>query len=815
MRLLARRQRSQIAAMQAQVHAFRFLFVMLLLSAAGLQAQTINSARVGIAGLETATGGVWPSGDITFTINGTYTETIHYAQASTPESLAADFAALFTRDYAHVGFYSMAGADNVNLDVITFNFPSGQSCSTFSATATGTVPFTFNPSCSGSGSGGGTTPDTGTVTLTVNGSPFSSTTYGATSTPASIAAALTGSNSIATVTANSGLLYIQANGTGLATDYPYNLTITSDTTNFPTSFYPVNKSGNLTGGADGGSTAAPTTIYCYSITLTSDGNCDPSAPSGYDAVGNIVNSTDSVMGKWAYTYDVLDRLATAAAATGPYVVTKNEPFICWSYDSFGNRTHQMLSSSAPSGGGTTPCTAASGATTVADTSAAYAASNQMTSVTLPGQSTSTAISYDEGDALNRGNITADGRNTYLYDAEGRVCAVHGALGWTGYQYDATGTRVGKGTISSASCDLMANGYQPISDFVLDEGQAQMTEVSLSGVASGTWQHTNVRANGLLISTYDIAGLHFYLNDALGSRRFQTDALGVLEQDCQSLPFGDQLNCGLSLSAPTEHHFTGKERDAESGLDYFDARYYASGMGRWMSPDWSEKEDPIPYAKTNNPQSLNLYGYVSNNPLKNIDPNGHACNALNAGSGFCQRAVEYGKMDAEFRDKTRFFAAASAVSQLLASSALPFANHYISNDTYFFLEETGRDLLQFNRKIAASIRDGSLHGPDLDSQLVRKEQGEVTRILKQLQIMDPKAYATVIKELDSSTHPKGLEKKAGNFFATDKAFNNLLQGLQSAQDLTFAKEGDRVKQGDATVQHIEKTGGKDITGDKVP
>ena len=67
-----------------------------------------------------------------------------------------------------------------------------------------------------------------------------------------------------------------------------------------------------------------------------------------------------------------------------------------------------------------------------------------------------------------------------------------------------------------------------------------------------------------------------------------------------------------------HKFTGKERDSESGLDYFGARYYASGMGRWMSPDWSAKVEPVPYAKLDNPQSLNLYTYALNNPLRNID-----------------------------------------------------------------------------------------------------------------------------------------------------------------------------------------------------
>jgi RHS repeat-associated protein len=68
--------------------------------------------------------------------------------------------------------------------------------------------------------------------------------------------------------------------------------------------------------------------------------------------------------------------------------------------------------------------------------------------------------------------------------------------------------------------------------------------------------------------------------------------------------------------------TGKERDAESGLDYFGARYYASSMGRFMSPDWSAKVEPVPYSKLDDPQTLNLYGYVGNNPLSRVDADGH-------------------------------------------------------------------------------------------------------------------------------------------------------------------------------------------------
>ncbi len=53
------------------------------------------------------------------------------------------------------------------------------------------------------------------------------------------------------------------------------------------------------------------------------------------------------------------------------------------------------------------------------------------------------------------------------------------------------------------------------------------------------------------------------------------------------------------------------------------------MGRWMSPDWNAEPVPIPYADIGDPQSLNLYGYVKNNPLSMADPDGHetCCDVL--------------------------------------------------------------------------------------------------------------------------------------------------------------------------------------------
>jgi len=91
-----------------------------------------------------------------------------------------------------------------------------------------------------------------------------------------------------------------------------------------------------------------------------------------------------------------------------------------------------------------------------------------------------------------------------------------------------------------------------------------------------------------------------------------------------------LSAAFAPGVPFRQYlFTGKERDTESGLDYFGARHYASTMGRFMSPDPSGLASVSP----SNPQSWNLYSYVLNNPLINVDPNGLDCVYFNnSGTG---------------------------------------------------------------------------------------------------------------------------------------------------------------------------------------
>jgi RHS repeat-associated protein len=210
-----------------------------------------------------------------------------------------------------------------------------------------------------------------------------------------------------------------------------------------------------------------------------------------------------------------------------------------------------------------------------------------------------------------GNLLSDGLNNYLYDAEGRLCAVQKAStggGMIGYVYAPDGTRLGKGTITKTfTCDLTKNGMLTANVLAL----ASLYTVGPDGeqleeVAPGNnynYLHFNVFWEGKLLgtytgSTYAESNWHFALNDWLGSKRQITTSAGVPSTSFFSGPFGDYLSQNGSGPDLTEQHFTGKERDTKSGLDYFSARYVNSNMGRWMSPDYDETGDdmePVPYA----------------------------------------------------------------------------------------------------------------------------------------------------------------------------------------------------------------------------
>ena len=149
-------------------------------------------------------------------------------------------------------------------------------------------------------------------------------------------------------------------------------------------------------------------------------------------------------------------------------------------------------------------------------------------------------------------------------------------------------------------------------------------------------------------------VNWLVSDHLGTPRMVVDKSGSLAgiKRHDYLPFGEELSALIGGRTTTQGYsgdsvrqkFTSKERDNETGLDYFGARYYGSTQGRFTSVD------PIQMADTrlNDPQRINLYGHTRNNPLKYIDANGEDLFLANT------TAVERGRtnIDARLRAEER-------------------------------------------------------------------------------------------------------------------------------------------------------------------
>ncbi len=200
--------------------------------------------------------------------------------------------------------------------------------------------------------------------------------------------------------------------------------------------------------------------------------------------------------------------------------------------------------------------------------------------------------------------------SYVYDAENRLSYTSGYT----YLYDGDGQRVAKCTTSGPSTTC-AGGSAGTLYFRNSAGETFMERD-----VSGNLQNEYVFFNGSRLARVDSSHhKHYYFKNHLMSTEVVTGDTGSVEMDVDYTPYGS-----VQDGTPTEKYlFTGKERDSETGLDYFGARYYGSNLGRFASPD------PIQF-KTNrllNPQRLNLYTYGVNNPLVNVDPDGRDAIAI--------------------------------------------------------------------------------------------------------------------------------------------------------------------------------------------
>lgn len=211
-------------------------------------------------------------------------------------------------------------------------------------------------------------------------------------------------------------------------------------------------------------------------------------------------------------------------------------------------------------------------------------------------------SYDAaGNQLN----STDGplTHTYAYDPENHIATIDS--GAVAYTYDGEGGRViknvgGVGTVywKGANGNILA-------------------ESDLSGTLTAEY----IFFNGKRIARTDnpssttSASLKYYLSDDLGSTSMITDAtFSTVLEDEDYYPYGREVSGGGDDS--NYYLFTGKERDAETGLDSFGVRYYSSTMGRWMGSDPSNLG--VDFAL---PQTWNHYNYAMNNPLIIADRDG--------------------------------------------------------------------------------------------------------------------------------------------------------------------------------------------------
>jgi RHS repeat-associated protein len=117
---------------------------------------------------------------------------------------------------------------------------------------------------------------------------------------------------------------------------------------------------------------------------------------------------------------------------------------------------------------------------------------------------------------------------------------------------------------------------------------------------------------------------YFTYDHLGTVRLITDQNANVISRHDYLPFGEEIPANAAgrngqfgpANDSVAQKFTAKERDSESGLDYFGARYYGSGLGRFTSAD-----PKVRSAHINDPQTWNRYTYVTNRPYTYVDPDG--------------------------------------------------------------------------------------------------------------------------------------------------------------------------------------------------
>ena len=221
----------------------------------------------------------------------------------------------------------------------------------------------------------------------------------------------------------------------------------------------------------------------------------------------------------------------------------------------------------------------------------------------------TTYSYDAN-----GNLTQAGGWSYMWDYLNRMLASGFNNSTTTYAYDPSGARVQQTSTTSTtyypnkyysfmSTKIGANTYATSTNYIWN-GDTLLATID-QPIFNGT-------ATGSPITRY----IH---PDHLGSTNVVTDASGTVAQLLDYYPSGATRVSSNTYPTNEKRQYIGQFADAQTNLDYFNARFYDSARGQFTS------EDPVFWGKQDltDPQSLNAYSYAKDNPVTKKDPSGLA------------------------------------------------------------------------------------------------------------------------------------------------------------------------------------------------